>query len=109
MRNKTVVTVLSHIIVPMWVLLSYLVAPRALAQNGDQFKDWIPASDEVRRTPKITCEDLRRLTGYDFSVITANVIAATEGTPEHCRVSGQILPEIRFEVNLPASWNGCTT
>ena len=105
MRNKTVVTVLSHIIVPMWVLLSYLVAPRALAQNGDQFKDWIPASDEVRRTPKITCEDLRRLTGYDFSVITANVIAATEGTPEHCRVSGQILPEIRFEVNLPASWN----
>src|SRR5207249_9739107 len=36
---------------------------------------------------------------------TATVSTATEGTPEHCRVSGQILPEIRFEVNLPASWN----
>jgi len=105
MRNKTVVTVLSHIFVPMSVLLSDLVAARALAQNGNQFKDWNPASDEVRRTPKITCEDLRSLTGYEFSIITATVITATEGTPEHCRVSGQILPEIRFEVNLPASWN----
>ena len=105
MRNKTVVTVLSHIFVPMSVLLSDLFAARALAQNGNQFKDWNPASDEVRRTPKITCEDLRSLTGYEFSIITATVITATEGTPEHCRVSGQILPEIRFEVNLPASWN----
>ena len=105
MRNKKVVTVLSHIFVPMSVLLSDLVAARALAQNGNQFKDWNPASDEVRRTPKITCEDLRSLTGYEFSIITATVITATEGTPEHCRVSGQILPEIRFEVNLPASWN----
>ena len=26
-------------------------------------------------------------------------------TPEFCRVMGQILPEIRFEVALPTSWN----
>src|SRR5439155_694292 len=64
MRNKTVVTVLSHIFVPMSVLLSDLIAARALAQNGNQFKDWNPASDEVRRTPKITCEDLRSLTHH---------------------------------------------
>ena len=25
--------------------------------------------------------------------------------PEHCRVTGLIQPEIRFEVNLPSSWN----
>jgi feruloyl esterase len=33
-------------------------------------------------------------------------VPATPDTPEHCRVSGQIQPEIRFEVNLPAVWNG---
>ena len=25
--------------------------------------------------------------------------------PEHCRVTGLIAPEMRFEVNLPANWN----
>ena len=25
--------------------------------------------------------------------------------PEHCRVTGLIQPEIRFEVNLPTKWN----
>jgi tannase/feruloyl esterase len=54
---------------------------------------------------KRTCSDLRSLTGYEFSVITTNLIMATDGEPEHCRVSGQILPEIRFEVNLATSWN----
>ena len=27
------------------------------------------------------------------------------GVPEHCRIFGQILPEIRFEVDLPSVWN----
>jgi feruloyl esterase len=26
--------------------------------------------------------------------------------PDFCRVTGQILPEIRFELSLPAAWNG---
>src|SRR6185503_10924840 len=42
---------------------------------------------------------------YEFSIITATVMAATADAPEHCRLSGQILPEIRFEVSLPVSWN----
>jgi feruloyl esterase len=25
--------------------------------------------------------------------------------PEHCRITGVIAPEVRFEVNLPAAWN----
>src|SRR5437667_11863376 len=58
-----------------------------------QFKHWNPASDEVQRTPKITCEDLRSLTGYEFSIITATVITATEGTPEHCRVAARALAQ----------------
>src|SRR4029077_15061939 len=27
------------------------------------------------------------------------------GVPEHCRITGLIAPEIRFELNLPAAWN----
>jgi hypothetical protein len=82
-----------------------LVGSTILAQNGSQFKDWVAPADDVRAAPKIACRELRSGTGYEFSVITADLIAAAEGVPEHCRVSGQILPEVRFEVDLPAVWN----
>ena len=85
--------------------LSLLSTLSTLAQNGSQFKDWNRADDETRLKPKIACADLRSLTGYEFTVITANVVAAADEAAEHCRVSGQILPEVRFEVNLPTSWN----
>ena len=45
--------------------------------------------------PKQACADLRSLTGYEFTVATATLIPVAAGVPEHCRVSGQILPEIR--------------
>jgi hypothetical protein len=32
-------------------------------------------------------------------------VPADGETPEFCRVMGQILPEIRFDVSLPSSWN----
>jgi feruloyl esterase len=55
--------------------------------------------------PKLSCADLRSLTGYEFTVITAAMVQAGPNGPEYCRVTGQILPEIRFEVNLPGRWN----
>ncbi len=55
--------------------------------------------------PKLACANLRSLTGYEFTVATATLIPVAAEVPEHCRVGGQILPEIRFEVNLPTSWN----
>jgi Tannase and feruloyl esterase len=82
-----------------------LAASTAQGQSGAQFKDWNLPSDEVRLKSKLACADLRSLTGFEFSVVTANTIAANADAPEHCRVSGQILPEVSFEVNLPASWN----
>src|SRR6266403_1077965 len=85
--------------------LCLIVTVGAKAQNPSQFKNWKPLSNEVRAKPKLNCPDLRSLTGYEFSIITATEIAATADVPEHCLVSGQILPEIRFEVDLPAAWN----
>ncbi|MGH9629957.1 MAG: tannase/feruloyl esterase family alpha/beta hydrolase, partial [Bryobacteraceae bacterium] len=48
---------------------------------------------------------LYALTGFDFTIESAVAVPAEGDTPEFCRVMGQILPEIRFEVALPASWN----
>jgi feruloyl esterase len=51
------------------------------------------------------CAALRQLTGFEFTVATAELVPASEGVAAHCRVTGQILPEIRFEVTLPGNWN----
>ena len=55
---------------------------------------------EKTSAPKLACRDLRALTGYEFSVDSA--VAAGES----CVVQGQVQPEVRFEVGLPAAWNG---
>ena len=54
----------------------------------------------------LECRDLRILTGDEFSVDTVEVVAAADEVPEHCRVTGQIPPQVRFEVRLPTDWNG---
>ncbi|MBI3680433.1 MAG: tannase/feruloyl esterase family alpha/beta hydrolase [Acidobacteria bacterium] len=54
--------------------------------------------------PKMRCIDLRSLTGYEFSVISATAVPPSPEAPEYCRVAGQILPQVQFELALPASW-----
>lgn len=78
------------------------------AQNGSQFRDWKPTAlaDERKVSPRAACAAMVSLTGYEFSVTTATSVPASADAPEFCKVSGQILPEVRFEVNLPAAWNG---
>ena len=48
---------------------------------------------------------MEALTGFDVSIVSATLVPAANGSPEHCRVSGVIPSEIRFEVNLPTDWN----
>lgn len=64
-----------------------------------------PTAGQSVQRPKLNCPGLRSLTGYGFTVATATLIPASSDAPEHCRAAGQILPEIRFEVNLPSDWN----
>ncbi len=40
-----------------------------------------------------------------MTVLSARLVPAADGVPEHCRVAGMIAPEVRFELNLPANWN----
>ena len=79
------------------------------AQNGFSFLD--ADESEVKYAaatihPDRACQSLRTLTGYDYSILSARLIAASDGVPEHCRVTGVIPADIRFAVNLPSAWNG---
>jgi hypothetical protein len=72
--------------------------------GGVQFRDWnAPAA---LKKPAMACAGLRALTNYEFSVASAVLMRAAGDTPEHCRVSIMIQPELNIEVNLPTAWNG---
>jgi feruloyl esterase len=64
-----------------------------------------PPAGELVGAPKIACGELLSLSGFEFTIESAMTVPARDGTPEFCRVMGQIPPEIRFEVALPTSWN----
>ena len=56
--------------------------------------------------PKGSCEALASTKLDELVEIKVIAIAADGNVPAHCRVSGTLEPEVAFEVNLPASWNG---
>src|SRR5215472_14048392 len=71
--------------------------------GGVQFRDW--TAPVVAAKPKIACGELRSLTNFELSVLSATVIRAAGDTPEHCRVSVLVPPEVNIKVNLPSAWN----
>jgi hypothetical protein len=74
---------------------------RVDAQQFEAWKDDRPARASVQ-----PCPALRALSGYEFSVDTAVLVPAQDGSAAYCRVQGLIQPEVRFEVSLPVAWNG---
>jgi len=56
--------------------------------------------------PNATCESLVQFKADGLTQIQARLVPASTDAPTHCRVSGVLAPEIAFEVNLPALWNG---
>src|SRR5215510_11819792 len=88
------------------VLLLLSSTTPALAQNGIQLRNWKPSlNDGAAVKPKRDCGALVSLTGYEFSIETATLVPASGDLPEYCHVTGQIQPEVRFELSLPTSWN----
>ncbi|HEX9556420.1 MAG TPA: hypothetical protein VF991_07995, partial [Reyranella sp.] len=88
--------------------LSPLASFGALAQNGYSFTD--AANSAVRYSaapakPVLACAAVTGLATAETTVVSVRVVPAADGVPEHCRVTGLIQPEIRFELNLPANWN----
>src|SRR5688572_2797505 len=85
-----------------WLSLVF-AAVCASAQPAATFLN--PEGAATPGTPAVRCADLYSLSGFDFTIESAVAVPAEGDTPEFCRVMGQIPPEIRFEVALPASWN----
>jgi feruloyl esterase len=84
-----------------------ITAPAA-AQNGAQFTSWktTALAESVQLMPRASCSALVAQTGYDVSITSATLVPASHDSPAYCRVRGQVLPEVQFEVSLPDSWNG---
>jgi len=87
---------------------AFLLWAPLLAQSGSQFRDWSDAAlaDNPRLEPKFACVALVSQTGYDSSVASVTIVPASADAPAYCHVVGLIQPEVRFEVDLPAVWNG---
>ncbi|MCA0301917.1 MAG: tannase/feruloyl esterase family alpha/beta hydrolase, partial [Proteobacteria bacterium] len=85
-----------------------LLPAGAGAQNAANFSE--AARSPVRYAIASTqaamaCAAVPSLATAETTIVSARLVPAADGVPEHCRVSGLIQPEIRFEVNLPSSWN----
>ena len=52
------------------------------------------------------CQALKASTTDTRAIHTAERVPTSDRAPVHCRVTGQILPEVGFEVRLPEDWNG---
>jgi Tannase and feruloyl esterase len=87
------------------LILSITAAPTTVFGQFTEFRAWTAPPGEDRVQPTSACSSLRALTGYEFSVVSAVVETAPAGGGEFCRVLGQVLPRVKFEVALPVSWN----
>ena len=58
-----------------------------------------------RPRPRCPAPAVAHLAWASMTILSARTVPAADGVPEHCRVSGLIAPEVRFELNLPANWN----
>jgi hypothetical protein len=56
-------------------------------------------------SPARACESLAAPASAGVVSMSARVVEASGDTPQHCRVTGTIAPEVAFEVNLPPRWN----
>jgi feruloyl esterase len=83
----------------------YAMATPALAQPFANAKSSLANYTVADSSPQKACESLASFAGQGIVSMQARVVAATADTPQHCRVTGVITPEVAFEVNLPERWN----
>jgi len=84
-----------------WVLASNVTHSSTFANYDDAQIKYA----KIRHSAQMRCKDLVSTSNFNYTIIAASEIAATESIPIHCRVSGLVASEVRFEVNLPLKWN----
>ncbi len=89
-------------------ILALTLTQFAAAQGGRSFvaaeQSSVPYTKTTARA-EASCAGLTSLGNYDYSIISATLIEASDEAPEHCRVLGVIPAEIQFSVDLPTDWN----
>jgi len=88
----------------LFVTVCATVTP-ALAQPFANAKSSLAGYAVADTSPQRSCDSLGSFTGARIASVKARVVAATIDTPQHCRVTGMITPEVAFEVSLPERWN----
>src|SRR5688572_24794259 len=94
--------------VPVIALIAVIALGAALPAAAQPFtnaKSSVAGYSNATDMPQKTCESLSSFKGEGITSIQARTVAATADTPQHCRVTGIIAPEVAFEVNLPERWN----
>jgi feruloyl esterase len=101
-RNETALAVSVAWIGMFLGLLPQAAHAQAFARATSSLTDYSKSDLEPRRA----CAGLAEFRDKELVQIQARVVPEAANLPEHCRVSGVLAPEIAFEVNLPARWNG---
>src|SRR6185369_3171896 len=86
-------------------LVLFASAIPAFAQPFTNAKTSLANYSAADTMPGKSCESLSAYKGEGIVSINARVVPAASDTPQHCRVTGTITPEVAFEVNLPDRWN----
>src|SRR5688572_28922463 len=66
----------------------------AAAQPFTSAKSSVAGYSNATSMPQKTCESLSTFKGEGITTIQARVVPATADTPQHCRVTGIITPEV---------------
>lgn len=91
-----------------YVLGTFLL-PAVLGAHADTFSALGQAKVAYADTPftaQRACKAMRAASDYRHTIVAADLVPASKAVPAHCRLTGLIPTEVRFEVNLPTAWNG---
>ena len=81
-------------------------SPSSSQESPEGLGGALTQKQERATSTQRSCASLLSLTDVQFSIVEAHVEPASEDAPEHCRLYGSILLDIRFAVFLPTDWNG---
>jgi len=84
-------------------------APAFASGNLHSFSRAGDAKIDFRATALRSTHDCKSFlsdTAAGIRVTSAELIAAKNGVPEHCRINGVIPQEVGFQFNFPVAWNG---
>jgi hypothetical protein len=87
------------------MLALWVAALPAAAQPFANAKASLAGYSAADTAPQKACDALAAFKGEGIEKLHARVEPAASDTPQHCRVTGVIAPEVAFEVNLPDRWN----